>query len=110
MPSDVKTPGLVINTLTQEQFDDLINPSDTELFLTPDTTAEDIENAVSTHNTDTTAHNDIRTELSGKQDTLIASAGISIENKEISVKISDSLKIDTSGDIATNNVVWRVWD
>lgn len=62
--STTETPvkQLRINRLTNEQYETAVK-SDTELYLTPDTTDTDIATAIATHNSDTTAH-------SSKQDKL----------------------------------------
>jgi len=36
MPTDTITPTLVINKLTKSQYEGIVNPSDTELYLVPD--------------------------------------------------------------------------
>ena len=39
MPTDTKLNNLVINYLTQEQYNAIATPNENELYLTPDTTA-----------------------------------------------------------------------
>lgn len=39
MPTDTKLNNLVINYLTQEQYDAIATPNENELYLTPDSTA-----------------------------------------------------------------------
>lgn len=60
----VKT--LKINRLTNEQYETAVK-SDTELYLTPDNTEEEIADAISEHNSSNSAHSTL---FSGKQDTL----------------------------------------
>lgn len=46
---------LRINRLTEEQYETAVK-SDTELYLTPDTTDQDIADAIATHNSSSSAH------------------------------------------------------
>ena len=57
--------ALIINKLTKAQYE-AITPEPNQLYLTPDTTDEDIANAVSAHNTSNTAHTDIRNAIPTK--------------------------------------------
>lgn len=47
--------NLRINRLTEEQYETAVK-SDTELYLTPDTTDQDIADAIATHNSSSSAH------------------------------------------------------
>lgn len=40
MPQDTNVQNLIINKLTQAQYNSIANPSDTELYLTPDTSVD----------------------------------------------------------------------
>lgn len=64
MSTDTNTSQLVINKLTKAQYEAISNPSNTELYLTPDTTDADIATAVSNHNSSNSAHSDIRSDIS----------------------------------------------
>ena len=66
---NVKT--LKINKLTEAQYESATK-SDTELYLTPDTTDQDIADAISTHNTSNSAHSDL---FATKQDLLPSQSG-----------------------------------
>ena len=59
---------MVINRLTDEEYDVIVK-NDTELYLTPDTTDQDIANAINAHNTSNSAHSAL---FNAKQDTLAA--------------------------------------
>ena len=76
MSTDTRTPKLIINDLTKEQFEAIANPSDTELYLVPDDTDE---------------------KLALKQDVLSEGEGISIDDNEISVK-TDGVSIEFNSD------------
>lgn len=71
----VKT--LRINRLTNEQYETAVK-SDTELYLTPDTTDADIASAIATHNSDTTSH-------SNKQDKLTTQTAYSAKGSATKV-------------------------
>ena len=60
--SDTKLDRLVINDLTEEQYEAL-TPEEMQLYLTPDTTAQDIAGAIYDHNNNANAHQDIRNAL-----------------------------------------------
>ena len=66
--SDTPVKELVINRLTDEEYDVIVK-NDTELYLTPDTTDQDIANAINAHNTSNSAHSAL---FNAKQDTLAA--------------------------------------
>lgn len=57
-----KLSKLYINELTEEQYDAL-TPEEKQLYLTPDTTEDDIANAIYDHNVNPNAHQDIRNKL-----------------------------------------------
>ena len=64
--SDTPVKELVINRLTDAEYDVIVK-NDTELYLTPDTTDQDIANAINAHNTSNSAHSAL---FNAKQDTL----------------------------------------
>ena len=66
--SDTPVKELVINRLTDEEYDVIVK-NDTELYLTPDTTDQDIADAINAHNTSNSAHSAL---FNAKQDTLAA--------------------------------------
>lgn len=56
---ETKLKKLYINELTEEQYSE-ITPKEKELYLTPDTTEQDIASAIQDHNSNPLAHADIR--------------------------------------------------
>lgn len=64
--SDISVKELVINRLTNEEYDVAVKEDD-QLYLTPDTTDQDIADAVSAHNTSNSAHSTL---FNAKQDKL----------------------------------------
>lgn len=64
--SDISVKELVINRLTNEEYDVAVKEDD-QLYLTPDTTDQDIADAISEHNTSNSAHSTL---FNAKQDTL----------------------------------------
>ena len=56
---EIQAQSLIINEMSQEKYES-ITPEPYELYLTPDTTDQDIADAISAHNTSNTAHTDIR--------------------------------------------------
>lgn len=71
MPSEVNVKHLKINKLTEAQYESATK-SDTELYLTPDTTDQDIADAISTHNSSVSAHSSL---FATKQDLLPSQTG-----------------------------------
>lgn len=69
--------NLRINRLTNEQYETAVK-SDTELYLTPDTTDADIASAIAAHNSDTTSH-------SNKQDKLTTQTAYSAKGSATKV-------------------------
>ncbi|MCQ2075941.1 MAG: hypothetical protein MJZ20_02760 [Bacteroidaceae bacterium] len=63
MATDTRTTKLIINDLTKEQYESIVNPSDTELYLVPDDTDD---------------------RLALKQDVLTPGTGITIVDNVIS--------------------------
>lgn len=63
MATDTRTTKLIINDLTKEQYESIVNPSDTELYLVPDDTDD---------------------KLALKQDVLTPGTGITIVDNVIS--------------------------
>ena len=59
---DTDLKKLIIHDLTEEQFEQL-TPEEKQLYLTPDTTQQDIEGALLAHNNNVHAHEDIRKAL-----------------------------------------------
>lgn len=64
--SEVSVKELVINKLTNEEYDVAVKEDD-QLYLTPDTTDQDIADAISEHNTSNSAHSTL---FNAKQDKL----------------------------------------
>lgn len=66
--SDTAVKELVINRLTNEEYEVVVKQDD-QLYLTPDTTDQDITNAINEHNTSNSAHSTL---FNAKQDKLTA--------------------------------------
>lgn len=64
--SDISVKELVINRLTNDEYEVAVKEDD-QLYLTPDTTDQDIADAVSAHNTSNSAHSTL---FNAKQDKL----------------------------------------
>ena len=106
MSSETKTSQLIINKLTKEQFEAIVSPSDTELYLTPDTSLQSGDNiSVLTNDagyqTSSQVTSAITTAISGKQDTISDLADIR-SNATAGKTASDT--ISGYGDIVTHNV------
>lgn len=65
--------SLIINELTKQQYES-ITPEQYQLYLTPDTTDQDIADAVATHNTSNTAHADIRADIPDVIDNVLSTS------------------------------------
>ena len=81
MSTEVNVKHLKINRLTEEQYA-TATKNNTELYLTPDTTDQDIADAISAHNTTNTAHSSL---FSGKQDTLATQTAYSAKGSATKV-------------------------
>lgn len=81
--STTETPvkQLKINRLTNDQYETAVK-SDTELYLTPDTTDQDIADAISAHNTSNIAHSTL---FNSKQDTLTTQTAYSAKGSATKV-------------------------
>jgi hypothetical protein len=90
---ETKLKKLYINELTEEQYSE-ITPKEKELYLTPDTTEQDIASAIKDHNSNPLSHADIR----ALTDTFIHEQGVASAvwtvqhnlNKYPSVTVVDS--------------------
>ena len=90
---ETKLKKLYINELTEEQYSE-ITPKEKELYLTPDTTEQDIASAIQDHNSNPLSHADIR----ALTDTFIHEQGVASAvwtvqhnlNKYPSVTVVDS--------------------
>lgn len=93
--STTETPvkQLKINRLTNDQYETAVK-SDTELYLTPDTTDQDIANAISTHNSDNTAHS--------------AAFTNKIDNSSITMNSSSKMQASGVKDVRTDNTL-KTW-
>ena len=63
--TEIEEQALIVNQMSKEKYES-ITPEPYELYLTPDTTEQDIADAISTHNTSNTAHTDIRNAIPTK--------------------------------------------
>lgn len=89
MPTDTKVDNLVINLLSQSQYDSIQNPAETEMYLVPDVT----DTAPTQGSSNPVESGGVYTSLSGKQDTIDSSHKLSADliedgttNKVINVK------------------------
>ena len=81
MPQTTDIRKLVINKLTKDQYDAATKNAD-ELYLTPDTTDQDIADAVSAHNSSVSAHSSL---FNTKQDTLATQTAYSAKGSATKV-------------------------
>ena len=72
--SDNPLSQLIINELTEAQYEAL-TPEANQLYLTPDTTDQDIADAISTHNTSSSAHSNLIPSQSGNSGKFLTTNG-----------------------------------
>lgn len=75
MPTDTTVNALVINKLTKAQYDEIQNPSETELYLVPD----EIDNVPTSGSDNPVKSGGVYTALGGKQDTIDSSHKLSAD-------------------------------
>lgn len=104
--TDTTVQNLIINRLTQAQYESIQNPSDTELYLTPDTTDQDIADAISTHNTSSSAHANLIPTQSGNSGKFLTTNGTATSWATV-----DALPSQTSqsGKFLTTNGTTASW-
>lgn len=92
--SEVQVKELVINKLTNEEYD-AVTKENNQLYLTPDTTDEDIANAINEHNTSNSAHSNKVDKVSSTDDAIVKFDGTSgsIQNTGIIIEDNNDLKI-----------------
>lgn len=97
--SDTNLQQLIINELTQAQYEAL-TPAANQLYLTPDTTEQDIADAISTHNSSSAAHNNMQANSVKDQNTgsLKFWSGTQAQYDAITTKDSDTLYNITDAD------------
>ena len=104
--TDTTVQNLIINKLTQAQYEAITTPSDTELYLTPDTTDQDIADAISAHNTSASAHANLIPAQSGNSGKFLTTNGTSTSWATV-----DALPSQTSqsGKFLTTNGTTASW-
>lgn len=92
MATDTTVNNLIINKLTKAQYEAIVSPSDTELYLVPD----EIDSTPTSGSDNPVKSGGVYTALGNKQDTLVSGTNIKTINNE-SLLGSGNIDIQGSG-------------